>query len=99
MYICAKLVNNNSLTINFKMRFTVQQSLKPFLYRLTFVTPAWSFVFSSPPQRPMTPDFEGFLSQIFLLHIIVLTILILEKKPVFAFSMLSAKQGNYWYHF
>ena len=26
-------------------------------------------------------------------------ILILEKEPVFTFSMLSAKQGNYWYHF
>ena len=26
-------------------------------------------------------------------------ILILEKDPVFPFSMLSAKQGNYWYHF
>ena len=26
-------------------------------------------------------------------------ILILEKEPVFPFSMLSAKQGNYWYHF
>ena len=25
-------------------------------------------------------------------------ILILEKEPVFPFSMLSAKQGNYWYH-
>ena len=26
-------------------------------------------------------------------------ILILEKEPVFPFSMLSAKQGHYWYHF
>ena len=26
-------------------------------------------------------------------------ILILLKEPVFPFSMLSAKQGNYWYHF
>ena len=29
----------------------------------------------------------------------LLTILFLEKEPVFPFSMLSAKQGNYWYHF
>jgi len=28
-----------------------------------------------------------------------LLILILEKEPVFLFSMLSAKQGNHWYHF
>jgi len=27
-----------------------------------------------------------------------LLILILEKEPVFPFSMLSAKQGSYWYH-
>ena len=33
-------------------------------YRSTFVGSAWSFVFLSPPQRPMTSDFEGFLSQI-----------------------------------
>jgi len=26
-------------------------------------------------------------------------ILIIEKEPVFPFSMFSAKQGNYWYHF
>ena len=24
---------------------------------------------------------------------------ILEKEPVFPYSMLSAKQGNYWYHY
>ena len=30
----------------------------------TFVGSAWPFVFSSPPQRPMTSDFIGFLSQI-----------------------------------
>ena len=42
-------------------------------------------VFSSPPQRPMTTDFEGIpdLINYFL-------IFILEKEPVFPFSMLSA---------
>ena len=54
-------------------------------------------VFSSPPQRPMTSDFEGFLYQI--LSITLFLLLILEKEPVFPFSMFSAKQGNYWYHF
>ena len=29
-------------------------------YHSTFVGSAWSFVFSSPPQRPMTANFEGF---------------------------------------
>ena len=54
--------------------------------------------FSSPPQRPMTSDFEGFFIPDFI-HYIYFLILILEKEPVFPFSMLSAKQGNYWYHF
>jgi len=42
----------------------------------------------------MTSDFEGLF---YPLHF--LTILILEKQPVFPFLMFSAKQGNYWYHF
>ena len=29
----------------------------------------------------------------------VFPIIILEKEPVIPFLMLSAKQGNYWYHF
>ena len=33
-----------------------------------------------------------------LIHYIF-SILILQKEPVFPFLMLSAKQGNYWYHF
>ena len=55
--------------------------------------------FPSPPQRPMT---QSRLRRIkctrsYPLHYFL--ILILEKEPVFPFSMLSAKQGNYWYHF
>ena len=42
----------------------------------------------------MTSDFEGLF---YPLHF--LTILILEKQPVFPFLMFSAKQGNYWYLF
>ena len=53
--------------------------------------------FSSPPQRPMTSDFEGFSIQD-VIHYIYFPILILEKEPVFHFLMLSAKQGNNWYH-
>ena len=55
-------------------------------------------VFSSPPQRPMTSDFEGFSIPDFI-HYIYLPFLILEKEPVFFFWMFSAKQGHYWYHF
>ena len=51
-------------------------------------------VFSSPPQEPMTSDFY---TRSYPLHYFL--ILILEKEPVFPFSMLIAKQGNSWYHF
>ena len=40
-------------------------------------------VFSSPPQRPMTSDFEGFSIPDFI-HYIDFPILILEKEPVFS---------------
>ena len=39
--------------------------------------------FSSPPQRPMTSDFEGFSIPDFI-HYIYFPILILEKEPVFS---------------
>ena len=39
--------------------------------------------FSSPPQRPMTSDFEGF-SIPDVIHYIYFPILILEKEPVFS---------------
>ena len=41
-------------------------------------------VFSSPPQRPMTSDFEGFSIPDFI-HNIYFPILILEKESVFSF--------------
>ena len=59
-------------------------------YRLTF---NGSF-FSSPPQQPMTFDFEGFSIPDFI-HYIYYPILILEKEAVFPFLMFSAKQVNY----
>ena len=46
----------------------------------------------------MTTDFEEFSIPDFI-HYIYFPILILEKEPVFSFFMLSAKRGNYWYHF
>ena len=68
-----------------------------FSNRLLLVLRGHSF-FSSPPQRPMTSDFEGFFIPDFI-HYIYFPILILKKEPVFSFLMFSAKQGNYWYHF
>ena len=54
--------------------------------------------FSSPPQRPITSDFEGFLYQI--LSITLFSYLnSWERASSFPFLLLSAKQGNYWYHF
>ena len=55
-------------------------------------------VFSSTPQRPMTSDFKGFSIPDFI-HYNYFPVLILENESVFPFSMLSAKQGNHWYHF
>ena len=51
--------------------------------RSTFVGSVWSFVFSSPPQRPMTSDFEEF-SIPDVIHYIYFPILILEKEPIFS---------------
>ena len=41
-------------------------------------------VLSSPPQRPMISDFDGFFIPDFILYI-YFPILILEKEPVFPF--------------
>ena len=54
-----------------------------FSVRLLSVLRGHSF-FSSPPQRPMTFDFEGF-SIPDVIHYIYFPILILEKEPVFPF--------------
>ena len=43
------------------------------------------------------PTSKDFYTRSDLLHYFL--ILILDKEPVFPFSMLSAKQGNYWYQF
>ena len=55
-------------------------------------------VFFTPPQQPMTSDFEGF-SISDCIHYIYFPIFIVEKEPAFPFWMFSAKQGHYWYHF
>ena len=52
--------------------------------------------FSSPPQRPMTSDFEGF-SIPDCIHYIYFPIF--RKSQYFPFWMFSAKQGHYCYHF
>ena len=61
-----------------------------------FVGSAWSFGFFIPATTANDLRLRrisiSYSSHYFL-------ILILEKEPVFPFSMLSAKQGNYWYHF
>ena len=70
-----------------------------FLFQhFTFVHSAWSLVFCIPAttandlqlRRISIPDF---------IHYIFCPICIVQKEPVFHFLMLSAKQGNYWYHF
>jgi len=46
----------------------------------------------------MTSNLDGFSIPDFI-HYIYFPILILEKEPVFPFPLLSAKLGNYLYHF
>ena len=75
---------------------STEMELHFFSVRLLLVLRSHS-VFSSLPQRPMTSDFEWF-SIPDLIHYIYFPILILEKESVFPFSMLSAKQGSYWFH-
>ena len=53
-----------------------------FSFRLLSVLRGHS-IFSSPPQRQMTSDFEGFSIPDFI-HYIYFLILILEKEPVFS---------------
>ena len=59
---------------------------------------AWSFVFfTSSPQRPMTSEFEGFLSQI--LSITLLSYLNSSvRASISLFLMLSFKQGYHFYN-
>ena len=66
-----------------------------FSVRLLSVLRGHSF-FSSPPQRPMTSDFEGF-SIPDCIHYIYFPIF--RKSQYFPFWMFSAKQGHYCYHF
>ena len=51
-------------------------------------------LFSSPPQRPITSDFEGFSIPDFIDYI-YFPILVFEKEPVFPFLIFSAKQANH----
>ena len=49
-----------SIVIHQQQQYHRQQYNFFFFLRSTFVGSAWSFGFSSPPQRPMTSDFERF---------------------------------------
>ena len=67
-------------------------------YFFTFVGSAWSFRFFIPATTANDLRlWKDFYTRSYPLRYFL--ILILEKKPVFPFTMLSAKQGNYWYHF
>jgi len=54
-------------------------------------------VFSPRHNGQCPPTAKGYYTRSYPLHYFL--ILILEKEPVIPISMLSAKQGNYWYHF
>ena len=67
-----------------------------FSVRLLSVLRGHSF-FSSPQQRPMTSNFEGFLYRI--LSITLFSYPNSWERASISLYLLSAKQGNYWYHF
>ena len=64
-------------------------------YFCRFCVVIWFFHPRQNGQWP--PTSKDFYTRSYPLHYFL--ILILEKEPVFPVSMLSAKQGNYWYHF
>ena len=69
-----------------------------FFWSSTFVGSAWSIGCFIPATT--ANDLRLWTISIpDLIHYIYFPILILLKEPVYPFSMLSAKQGNYWYHF
>ena len=67
--------------LNRILHLAVKVFLFFFSVRLLSVLRGHSF-FSSPPQQPMTSDFEGISIPDFI-HYIYFPILILEKEPVF----------------
>ena len=76
----------------------IDGSVLLFFLRSTFVGSAWSFgVFI-----PATTANDLRLSRISIPDLIPYIIFLsyfLRKSQYFPFSMLSAKQGNYWHHF
>ena len=68
-----------------------------FLASTFFVGSAWSFVFHTRHNGQWSPTSKNFYATSYPLHYVL--ILILEEEPVFLFSILSAKQVNYQYHF
>ena len=88
LLLTIKVIEYNKLTwlvyfVDVKINIKTQQLYFSFLFltfRLLSVLQGHSF-FSSPPQRPMTSDFEGFSTPDFI-HCIYFPILILEKEPV-----------------
>ena len=84
----------------FATELLLNLKLQCFVCFLTFefVGSAWSFgFFHQRHNGQWPPTSKDFYTRSYPLH--YFPILILEKEPVFPFSRLSAKQGNYWYHF
>ena len=72
----------NTLHLEFELSFIQHLKQTFFSVRLLSVLRGHSG-FSSPPQLPVTSDFEGFSIPDFI-HYIDFPILIIEKEPVFS---------------
>ena len=86
---------NLTLVVNFFFHPNITFFYLFFSDRLLSVLHGHSF-FPSPPQRPMTSDFKWF-SIPDVIHYIFSPYL--NSSESISLLMLSAKQGNYWYHF
>ena len=90
-------VNLACVLVNISVVFIYQKFFLSFLLVCGF-TSAWSFIFFILVTMANDLQLRMISIQDFY-PLLFFPILILEKEPVLPFLMLSAKQGNYWYHF
>ena len=84
--------------LNKSLNFALIFPFLSFLFNVFFwLVLRGHLVFSSPPQQPMTSDFERFLCQI--LSITLVSYLNSWERASISLFNIECKQGKYWYHF
>ena len=96
--ITSVLCENSSWNEFYTLNHEIITSFLKFFFRVRFCRFYVVIQFFHPCDNGQwSPTLKDFYTKSYPLHYCL--ILILQKEPVFPFSMLSAKQGNYWYHF